>query len=117
MNCGTCNATIAVRRVVWKNGDNTTLDYGHREFGVDIGVRELRDGLSRYLASVREGHTITVTDHGRAVAKIVPAGEPTTLERLIAEGRVTPGERRKEARPKPIRTAGTVSDLVSEQRR
>lgn len=34
---------------------------------MDVGVRELRDGLSRFLASVREGHTITVTDHGRPV--------------------------------------------------
>ena len=35
---------------------------------MNVGVRELRDGLSRHLATVREGHTITVTDHGRPVA-------------------------------------------------
>lgn len=28
----------------------------------------MRDGLSRYLSSVSEGHTITVTEHGRPVA-------------------------------------------------
>lgn len=83
---------------------------------MDIGVRELRDGLSRHLARVGEGHTITVTDHGRPVARIVPIGERTSLERLIAEGRVTPG-RRREPRPQPVKTSGTVSDLVSEQRR
>lgn len=87
------------------------------ERDVDIGVRELRDGLSRHLASVREGHTITVTDHGKPVARIVPVGAPTTLERLKAEGRVTPGRRRRTPRPAPVKTAGTVSDLVSEQRR
>ena len=32
---------------------------------MDVGVRDLQDGLSRYLSSVRDGHTITVTDHGR----------------------------------------------------
>lgn len=64
---------------------------------MDVGVRELRDSLSRHLASVREGHTITVTDHGRPVARIVPVGEPTTLEQLIAEGRVTPGSTKPEA--------------------
>lgn len=83
---------------------------------MDVGVRELRDGLSRHLASVGEGHTITVTDHGKPVARIVPVGEPTSLERLIAEGRVTPGRRCK-SRPSPVKADGTVSDLVGEQRR
>jgi prevent-host-death family protein len=84
---------------------------------MDVGVRELRDGLSRHLASVREGHVITVTDHGRPVARIVPVGVPTKLEQLVAEGKVTPAQQRKRVRPKPIKTLGTVSDLVDEQRR
>lgn len=84
---------------------------------MDVGVRELRDGLSRHLASVREGHTITVTDHGRPIARIVPVGKPTTLERLIAEGRVTPGQHRRKPRAAPVQTPGTVSDLVDFQRR
>jgi len=84
---------------------------------MDVGVRELRDGLSRHLARVRDGHTITVTDHGKPVARIVPVGAPTALERLIAEGRVTSGQRRRGPRSSPIKTAGTVSDLVGEQRR
>lgn len=83
----------------------------------DVGVRELRDGLSRHLAMVREGHTITVTDHGRPVARIVPVGVPTKLEQLIASGRVTPATRRKGARPTPIAAGGAVSDLVEQQRR
>lgn len=84
---------------------------------MDVGIRELRDSLSRYLASVREGHTITVTDHGQPVARIVPAGEPTSLERLIAAGRVTPGAKRMTKRPEPLKGSGPVSDLVAEQRR
>jgi prevent-host-death family protein len=84
---------------------------------VDVGVRELRDGLSRHLATVREGHTITVTDHGRPVARIIPVGVPTKLEQLIAEGKVTPATRRKRKRPAPVTTSGTVSDLVEQQRR
>jgi hypothetical protein len=39
------------------------------------------------------------------------------LERLIAEGRVTPHTRRKRRAPEPIKTAGIVSDLIDEQRR
>ncbi|MFT4008413.1 MAG: type II toxin-antitoxin system prevent-host-death family antitoxin [Nocardioidaceae bacterium] len=84
---------------------------------MEVGVRELRDGLSRHLATVREGHTITVTDHGKPVARIVPATEPTSLERLIAQGRVTPGVRRRGVRSAPVKTSGAVSDLVGEQRR
>lgn len=84
---------------------------------MDVGVRELRDGLSRHLATVREGHTITVTDHGRPVARIIPVGVPTKLEQLIAEGKVTPATRRERDRPAPVKAKGTVSDLVDQQRR
>ncbi|WP_280382307.1 type II toxin-antitoxin system Phd/YefM family antitoxin [Nocardia wallacei] len=82
-----------------------------------IGVRELRDGLSRHLAKVRAGHTVTVTDHGTAIARIVPVDQPTTLEQLIAEGRVRAATRRKGRAPAPVEPDGSVSDLVSEQRR
>lgn len=84
---------------------------------MDVGVRELRDSLSRYLASVRDGHTITVTDHGRPIARLVPVGVPTKLEQLIAEGKVMPARRRGHPLPPPIETAGSVSDLIDEQRR
>lgn len=84
---------------------------------MDVGVRELRDGLSRHLGFVRDGHTITVTDHGRPVARIVPIGVPTKLEQLIAEGKVTAARRRRHPLPTPIDAAGSVSDLIDEQRR
>jgi prevent-host-death family protein len=84
---------------------------------MDIGIRELRDGLSRHLPTVREGHTITVTDHGRPVARIVPISAPTTLERLIADGRVTPRGRVRRPRRSPVHASGTISDLLGEQRR
>lgn len=83
----------------------------------EVGIRELRDGLSRHLASVRNGRTITVTDHGRPVARIVPVGVPTRLEQLIAEGKVVPAQGDPRSLPPPIKTAGIVSDLVAEQRR
>ena len=84
---------------------------------MDVGVPDLRDGLSRHLASVREGHTITVTDHGRPVARIVPVGVPTKLEQLIAEGTVSPGRRTRAELPPLLETSGAVSDLIDEQRR
>jgi prevent-host-death family protein len=84
---------------------------------MSIGVRELRDGLSRHLAQVRAGHIITVTDHGVPVARIVPIGVPTALERLVADGRVAPAKQPKRPAGRRVKTAGPVSDLVAEQRR
>ena len=81
-----------------------------------VGVRELRDGLSRYLADVRAGRELTVTDHGVAVARIVPVGAGT-LDELIAAGRVTAPRRPKTRAPRPVRAQGQVSDLISDQRR
>lgn len=88
---------------------------------MNIGVRELRDGLSRHLQTVREGQEIIVTDHGTPVARLVPYDQPSPLERLVAEGRVTlpKNPRRYVQLPQPIKLAPgvTVSDLISEQRR
>ena len=39
---------------------------------MDVGIRELRDGLSRHLAAVRAGETITVTDHGKPALEVRP---------------------------------------------
>jgi prevent-host-death family protein len=80
-----------------------------------VGVRELRDHLSRHLAEVRSGRTVIVTDHGEPIARIVPVG-PTRLEQLRLEGRVTPAARRRTPAPKPIVVAGSVSDLIDGQR-
>ena len=84
---------------------------------MEVGIRELRDGLSRHIAAVRDGGTVTVTDHGRPVARIVPidAGDP--LERLILQGRVRPGSRSRTLPFAPIEAHGTVSDLIADQRR
>jgi prevent-host-death family protein len=56
---------------------------------VRIGVRELRQYASRYLARVVAGETVEVTQRGRPVARIVPARGDSWAE-LIASGEVTP---------------------------
>jgi prevent-host-death family protein len=50
---------------------------------MEVGVRELRDHLSRYRTAVRRGEEVTVTDHGEAVARLVPLDAPRTLDRLM----------------------------------
>jgi prevent-host-death family protein len=52
-----------------------------------IGVRELRQHASRYLARVATGETIEVTDRGRLIALLVPAPEDPWQE-LVASGQV-----------------------------
>ncbi len=84
---------------------------------MEAGVRDLRDHLSRYLDVVRDGEEVTVTDHGKAIARLVPLDQPRAIDRLITEGLVTPADVTKRARPSGrIRAKGTVSDLVAEQR-
>jgi prevent-host-death family protein len=84
---------------------------------MEVGIRELRNHLSRYLDRVRDGDEVVVTDRGRAIARVVPAGGERVLDRLIAEGIVTPARQPKRQAARPINTKGTVSDLVGEQRR
>jgi prevent-host-death family protein len=84
---------------------------------MEAGVRDLRDNLSRYLSLVGDGQEITVTDHGKAVAVIIPIGQARPLDRLIADGIVVPATTVKQRRSSPrVKGAGTVSDLVAEQR-
>jgi len=83
----------------------------------EVGIRQLRDHLSKYLDHVQAGNDVVVTDRGRAIALILPMSGERTLDRLIREGRVTPAKTRKRSRPTPLKTKGTVSDLVAEQRR
>ncbi|GLZ54501.1 type II toxin-antitoxin system prevent-host-death family antitoxin [Actinomycetospora sp. NBRC 106378] len=56
-----------------------------------IGVRELRQHASRYLALVKAGETVEVTDRGELVALLVPAQRgDTARDQLVAAGRLIP---------------------------
>jgi len=58
-----------------------------------VGVRELRQNLSVYLARIARGETLEVTDRGHAVAVLAPIRPPSSaLERLAAAGLVIPAE-------------------------
>jgi prevent-host-death family protein len=84
----------------------------------EVGIRALRNALSRYLAAVRDGQELVVTDRGRPVARIVPAtGGLDRLAELVAEGKVRPAHPGPRPTPTPRKARGTISDLVTEQRR
>jgi prevent-host-death family protein len=51
-----------------------------------VGVRELRQNLSRYLVKVKEGESFVVTERGREVARLTPSGPADSpIARLVAE--------------------------------
>jgi prevent-host-death family protein len=51
-----------------------------------VGVRELRQNLSRYLVDVKAGESFIVTERGREVARLLPSGPiDSPIARLVAE--------------------------------
>ena len=59
--------------------------------GAQVGVRELRQNLSVYLARIARGETLEVTDRGHPVAILAPLPGPgSAMERLKREGRLIP---------------------------
>ncbi|MDQ6701121.1 MAG: type II toxin-antitoxin system prevent-host-death family antitoxin, partial [Acidobacteriota bacterium] len=62
---------------------------------MNIGIRELKDNLSRYIRRIEAGERIVVTAHGRAVAELVPPAaqghaRTSQFDKLIASGVITP---------------------------
>lgn len=60
----------------------------------EIGVRELRQHASRYLARVEAGEELGVTNNGRLVARLVPVqAAARSREALIHAGALIPARR------------------------
>lgn len=86
----------------------------------EVGIRELRQDLSRYLRRVRKGERLVVTDRNRPVALLTPLPEDEDpWERLIAEGKVKPATRDPRKLPPPLKLEGgpTLSETLEEMRR
>jgi prevent-host-death family protein len=84
-----------------------------------VGIRELKDKASTIIDRVEDGEAITVTKHGRPVARIVSATTPPHLAALVADGSVRPSEGPRYL-PEPTKLRGSgkhAADYVSEGRR
>jgi prevent-host-death family protein len=84
-----------------------------------VGVRELRQNLSIYLDRVKAGETLEVTEHGQPVARLGPrpATPASIIDRLIAEGRITPATRSHKDIPPPPKIPGRpLSAILQEMR-
>ncbi len=51
-----------------------------------IGIREMRQNLSRYAQRARAGESFMITDRGQEVARLAPApARASAIDRLVAE--------------------------------
>jgi prevent-host-death family protein len=85
-----------------------------------VGIRELKDKASAIIDRVEDGEAITVTKHGRPVARIVSAATPPHLAALVADGTVRPSEGPRYLPTKPAKLRGpgkSAADYVAEGRR
>lgn len=89
-----------------------------------VGVRELRQNLSKYLAEVKAGESFVVTERGREVARLTPSGPgDSPIARLVAErGATMPRRNLLEAWASPGRaplagpSSGEILDELREDR-
>jgi prevent-host-death family protein len=86
-----------------------------------VGVRELKARLSEYLRQVKQGRTLIITEHGKPVGRLVPAGQSLD-ERLKAM--VDAGLAEWNGKPLPparpvakLRGGKLISDMIIEDRR
>jgi len=83
-----------------------------------VGVRELRDHLSAYLERVKAGESLTITEHGRPIARLIGSALPPGLVAMLARGEATmPTRPLSDLRKiRPIKFDGSTQDLIDEIR-
>jgi prevent-host-death family protein len=77
-----------------------------------IGVRELKNNLSRVLKRIQAGARIAVTDRGKPIAILGPAEPPPDLAwayRMVAEGKARWNGGKPKIRPRGVRPKGGAS--------
>jgi len=81
-----------------------------------MGIRELRDSLTKAVRRVQRGETIEVTHHGVPVAILSPVPSDR-IERLLARGDVTPPiPLDGPIKPLPVTGEMTASEALEEDR-
>lgn len=89
-----------------------------------VGIRQLRDELTRHLGRVRRGKRIVVTDRGKPVAVLMPyrqdkkERQQDRLREVLAGGHVAAAERPFLVNPPLVKGRGPLpSDQISDDRR
>lgn len=87
-----------------------------------IGIRELKQNASAWVARAQSGETIEIANHGRLVARLVPVADADTdREALIAAGRLAPAVKRGRFFDtadllEPDDTQPSISEILQQQR-
>ena len=83
-----------------------------------VGIRELRQNASVWVAKAKAGLTIQITDRGRPVARLVPIGpSEQARDQLIAEGQLVPaGVPRSSLRATDLIKGPSLTSILDEQR-
>jgi prevent-host-death family protein len=86
---------------------------------IEVGIRELKNNLSRFLDLVKQGDLIVVTDHGRPVAHLISVDKgDDKIGDLVAAGLIqAPKSQVRELPKRRIQSKGSFSELVIEERR
>ncbi|MCY4659944.1 MAG: type II toxin-antitoxin system prevent-host-death family antitoxin [Acidobacteria bacterium] len=86
-----------------------------------VGIRELKSRLSRYLRDIKAGATVVVTERGSPVARLVPeaVSPEKRLQALRDSGAIVwSGRRLGTAEPEARALEGVdVADILVEDRR
>jgi antitoxin (DNA-binding transcriptional repressor) of toxin-antitoxin stability system len=87
-----------------------------------VGVRELKENLSRYLKRIKEGEGLIVTERKRQVAILLPfeteGSEKEKVLRLVRQGMVRWSGERPKGLKRRVPVAGKkMSEIVLEDRR
>lgn len=78
----------------------------------EVGIRALQQTASKVVARVQSGETLTVTDRGRPVARLVPIAD-SPIEQLLASGAARRARDAWAQVPEPVASPGsTLSDLL-----
>ena len=86
----------------------------------EVGVRELKNQLSRYLDQVKSGGEVTVTQHGKPIARLCPvAPETDRRQELIDAGVIVPAKRPRRLPHKQVALSPgpSLARLIDQQRR
>ena len=86
-----------------------------------VGIRELKAQLSGCIRAVKEGHTLVITERGKAVGRVTPVGESLDekMDSLVRMGIVSwNGKKQKVDRPVARIKAGrkSLAEIISENR-
>lgn len=84
-----------------------------------VGVRELRQNLSRYLDRVKAGEPLVVTERGHEVARLIPSGANAYAELAARLGATVPSDRLEQIAGRldpPNAPAGTTDAFLAEHR-